>query len=52
MTAYWLVYVQDSIAKELNKTNINMYTVPESPSQAKDLATHCYANRIPEVISV
>ena len=30
MTAYWLVYVQESIAKDLDLTNINMYTTPET----------------------
>jgi hypothetical protein len=32
MTAYWLVYVEESIARNLDKTNINMYTLPENPS--------------------
>ena len=28
-TAYWVVYVQDSLAKDLDKSNINYYKVPE-----------------------
>ena len=28
-TAYWVVYVQDDIAKTLDKSNINHYQVPE-----------------------
>ena len=32
MTAYWLVYVTETIANDLEKTNINMYQTPESPT--------------------
>jgi hypothetical protein len=32
MTAYWLVYVTETIANDLEKTNINMYQIPESPT--------------------
>jgi len=30
-TAYWVVYVEDSIAKVLDKNDINSYNVPQNP---------------------
>lgn len=30
-TAYWLVYVQDSIKNVLDKANLNFYSVPANP---------------------
>lgn len=47
MTAYWLVYVQESIAKELETTNINQYKVPENPGVLGDFSGHCYGKKVP-----
>ena len=47
MTAYWLVYVQESIAKELESVNINQYKVPENPSVLGDFSKHCYGKKVP-----
>ena len=47
MTAYWLVYVQESIAKELETTNINQYKVPENPYVLGDFTGHCYGKKVP-----
>lgn len=47
MTAYWLVYVQEGIAKELDTTNINQYKVPENPQILGDFSKHCYGKKVP-----
>ena len=47
MTAYWLVYVQESISKELEATNINQYKVPENPWVLQDFSSHCYGKKVP-----
>jgi hypothetical protein len=52
MTAYWLVYVQESIAKDLDKTNINLYSLPESPTYEQDFENHCYALKIPANVNL
>jgi hypothetical protein len=50
MTAYWLVYVQEGIAKELETTNINSYKVPETvPS---DFSGHCYGKHVPADVNL
>ena len=46
-TAYWLVYVEASIASVLDKSNINSYTVPADPFVLADFANHCYGSRVP-----
>jgi hypothetical protein len=47
MTAYWLVYVQESISKELDTTNINQYKVPENAWVLGDFSSHCYGKKVP-----
>ena len=51
-TAYWVVYVQDDIARNLDQSNINYYSVPEK-DPTRDFSKHCYGAMIPpEVESI
>lgn len=45
-SASWVVYVQDEIAKTLDHSNINYYTVPEQ-DPTRDFSKHCYGALIP-----
>lgn len=46
-TAYWLVYVEGSVASELDKMNINCYSEPADPFVLGDFSNHCYGSRVP-----
>jgi ubiquitin carboxyl-terminal hydrolase 25/28 len=51
-TAYWIVYVEDSIAKELNAHNLNSYRVPEDPFHLQSFDDHYYGASVPEEVNV
>lgn len=50
-TAYWLVYVEDQMAKVLDKNDINHYKVPQNPFALEDFSNHLYGKIVPEVIN-
>ena len=50
-TAYWIVYVEDSIAKELNSANINAYRVPENPFVLQSFEDHYYGSLVPSEVN-
>ena len=50
-TAYWIVYVEDSIAKELNSANINAYRVPENPFALQSFEDHYYGSLVPSEVN-
>ena len=51
-TAYWIVYVQDSIAKDLEQNDINQYKVPENPFVLQGFENHYYGKRVPGEINL
>lgn len=51
-TAYWLVYVQDSIAKELDTSDINFYEVPADPYKLQDFSKHAYGKCVPQDVNL
>ena len=50
-TAYWLVYVEGSIAAELDRTDINAYTVPADPFVLGDFQNHFYGSKVPPEVN-
>ena len=50
-TAYWLVYVHDSIAKELDNNDINYYKAPLDPELSVDYSKHFYGKKVPADVS-
>lgn len=46
-TAYWLVYVHDSISEVLKANDINNYVVPENPHALGDFSNHFYGRKVP-----
>lgn len=50
-TAYWLVYVESSIASELDKNDINMYNVPANPFALGDFKNHFYGSKVPAQVN-
>ena len=50
-TAYWIVYVEESIAKILDSNNINQYTVPANPFQLQSFEDHYYGKMIPPEVN-
>lgn len=50
-TAYWLVYVEGTIASELDKTNINCYQEPADPFVLGDYKHHAYGSRVPAEVN-
>ena len=47
-----LVYVEGSISGELDKTDINHYTVPADPFVLSDSKNHFYGSRVPAEVNV
>lgn len=50
-TAYWLVYVEGTIASELDKANINSYKEPTDPFILSDFNMHPYGCRVPAEVN-
>ena len=46
-TAYWLVYVHQSIYDNLKKEDINRYSVPANPLGPVDISKSVYGSKIP-----
>lgn len=50
-TAYWLVYVESTIASDLDKSNIHSYKVPQNPFVLESFDQHCYGKRVPAEVN-
>ena len=50
-TAYWLVYVEGTIASELDKTNINCYQELADPFVLGNYKHHAYGSRVPAEVN-
>jgi hypothetical protein len=48
-SAYWVVYLQDSLKGLNEQHDINLYTEPEAPQRTPD-ALHPYCSKIPNDI--
>jgi hypothetical protein len=50
-TAYWVVYIEETITKELDNANINQYDVPINPLKLQDFSKHYYGRIVPDEVN-
>jgi len=50
-TAYWVVYIEETITKELDNANINQYDVPINPLKLQDFGKHYYGRIVPDEVN-